>query len=138
MFRSLRTVLFYGALVACPLAGLAQDTTVSRGRYLVNEMAKCGDCHTPRLPTGAPDMSRFLKGTALSFQPIHPVPGWAAASTDLTATSPLWKSWGEKGMIQFFLSGHTPDGKMAAPPMPVYTLTRGDATAIVNYLKSLK
>src|SRR5262245_40508285 len=41
-------------------AGMAAQ--VARGDYLVNHIAACGDCHTPRLPTGAPDMDKFLSG----------------------------------------------------------------------------
>ena len=140
MFLFARRAVLLGAILACPFAVYAQGTSaeVSRGKYLVNQMGKCGDCHTPKLPTGAPDMSRFLKGTVLPFQPVHPVPGWAASSPDVTSTSPLWKAWGEKGMVEFFVTGHAPDGKQPAPPMPAYTLTRPDATAIAAYLHSLQ
>jgi mono/diheme cytochrome c family protein len=140
MLRLSSRAFVWGAFLACPLAvfGQGNSAEVSRGRYLVNQVAKCGDCHTPKLPTGAPDMSKFLKGTVLPFQPTHPVPGWANASPDLTSTSPLWKGWDEKGMVAFFTTGHTPSGKEPAPPMPSYTLTKQDATAIAAYLHSLK
>jgi mono/diheme cytochrome c family protein len=126
-------------LAAAPAIGHAQDNPalVKRGSYLVNQIAKCGDCHTPRTATGMPDKSRSLKGTPLAFRPVAPVPGWASASPDLTAGGSLWKTWGEKGMVQFFTTGKTPDGKPAAPPMPSYTLDSQDARAIVAYLQSL-
>jgi mono/diheme cytochrome c family protein len=120
-----------------PAAFSQNNAAVKRGSYIVRQVGKCGDCHTPHLPTGAPDTARWLKGSQLGFQPIHPIPGWAAVAPDLTATSALWKSWGEKGMVRFFTTGLTPDGKMLGPPMPSYTLTDEDARAIVAYLKSL-
>ena len=35
-----------------------------RGRYLVDNVIACGDCHTPRTMTGAPDMTKYLAGNA--------------------------------------------------------------------------
>ena len=35
-----------------------------RGRYLVDSVIACGDCHTPRTATGAPDMTKYLAGNA--------------------------------------------------------------------------
>jgi mono/diheme cytochrome c family protein len=115
----------------------AQSGDVARGSYLVNQMGKCGDCHTPKGAHGVPDKARWLKGSPLGFQPLAPVPGWASAAPDLTASSALWKSWGEKGLVEFFVTGKTPDGKMPGPPMPQYTLKPEDARAIVAYLKTL-
>jgi mono/diheme cytochrome c family protein len=138
MRRLLLSVFLCGLFFICPLAGFPQSDThaVTRGRYLVNEMGKCGDCHTPRT-AGLPDKTRWLKGSPLGFKPIGAIPGWADAAPDLTATGPLWRSWGEKRLIQFFTQGIAPDGKPAGPPMPQYTLTDQDARAIVAYLKSL-
>jgi mono/diheme cytochrome c family protein len=99
-------------------------------------MGKCGDCHTPRT-AGLPDKTRWLKGAPLGFKPLGPIPGWAAVAPDLTSTSPLWKSWAEKGLLQFLIKGLAPNGKPAGPPMPQYTVTDQDARAIVEYLKSL-
>jgi mono/diheme cytochrome c family protein len=138
MHRILVTVFLCGVFFVCPLAGFSQADTeaVKRGRYLVNEVGKCADCHTPHV-AGRPDKTRWLKGSPLGVKPIAPVPGWADAAPDLTATGPLWKSWGEEGLVQFFIKGAAPGGKPAGPPMPAYTLRDQDARAIVQYLKSL-
>ena len=42
--------------------GAAAETAVDRGHYLVNTVAACGRCHTPRLPGGIPDPARELAG----------------------------------------------------------------------------
>jgi mono/diheme cytochrome c family protein len=138
MHRILLTVFFCGMFFICPLASFPQADTqvVKRGSYLVNEVGHCEDCHTPQT-AGRPDKTRWLKGSPLGVQPIAHVPGWAATAPDLTATGPLWKNWGEEGLVQFFIKGVGPDGKPAAPPMPAYTLRDQDARAIVQYLKSL-
>jgi mono/diheme cytochrome c family protein len=138
MLRILLSVFLCGVFFACPLASFPQTDieAVKRGRYLVNEVGHCEDCHTPRT-AGLPDKTRWLKGSPLGVRPIAPVPGWATTAPDLTATGPLWKSWGQESLVQFFIKGAGPDGKPAAPPMPAYTLREQDARAIVQFLKSL-
>src|SRR5436190_1914705 len=44
-------------------SGLMSDP-VARGAYLVNHVAACGDCHTPRNADGSFDESRALSGVA--------------------------------------------------------------------------
>lgn len=60
-FRAWR-VLFAGSTRApetAPRGG------VERGRYLVDHVSICGDCHTPRTRFGALDAAMYLAGTAL-------------------------------------------------------------------------
>jgi len=42
--------------------GGTEDGLVARGDYLVNHVAACGDCHTPRDEMGAPQLDKFLSG----------------------------------------------------------------------------
>jgi mono/diheme cytochrome c family protein len=116
----------------------AQDGQVARGRYLVENVAICGDCHTPMLPTGQPDQSRLLKGAALAFQPIHPIPRWSGNAPDLTPRGALWKAWGENGVRKSLQTGLDPSGHPPDPPMPSYRFSAQDAEAIVAYLKTLR
>ena len=118
--------------------GLAQSDKVARGKYLVEEVAKCGDCHTPKTSEGALDREKWLKGTTLDFQPMQPVKGWHKTSPDLTPGSRLWQRWAEAGLVKFLSTGLGPSGKSADPPMPMYKMTQEDAEAVVGYLKSLK
>jgi hypothetical protein len=68
--------MFTLMLVFAPLVH-DRDGQAARGRYLVENVAMCGDCHTPVLPTGQQDQLRFLMGAALAFQSIHPIPEWS-------------------------------------------------------------
>ena len=131
----LRVGLFLVALLSL---NAGQMTKLDRGRYLVEEVAKCGDCHTPKGPDGQLDRSRWLKGAVLDFQPIEAVKGWHKTSPDLTRQSRLWMKWGERAFLTFLTTGLGPSGKPADPPMPVYKLRPDDAEAIIDYLKSLK
>lgn len=139
MSRLISIVLVSGLFLGFVGTALpANPNSIERGRYLAVEIGKCGDCHTPHLSSGGPDQHRLMKGSVIGVKPLAPIPGWATAAPDLTATSFLWKSWGEDALKQFFVTGHGPNGKIAAPPMPTYTLTDEDAQALVDYLKSLK
>jgi mono/diheme cytochrome c family protein len=124
------------ALLAAPPAVRAQPAE-ERGKYLVEEIAKCGACHTPMVD-GKLDATKHLKGAVLAFQPIGEVAGWHKTSPDLTPGSRLWQRWGEKGLTNFLVTGKGPSGNAADPPMPAYKMKQEDAEAVVQYLKSLK
>lgn len=130
-----------GALAALFLSALAvaaDDAKIERGRYLVEEVGKCQECHTPRNEKGELDKAKWLKGTELDFQATKPVEGWHSRSPDLTGGSRLFQRWNDDGMVKFLTTGKNPRGNKAGPPMPTYTMKQDDAEAIVAYLKSLK
>lgn len=114
-------------LVCGVLAMAAESGAVEYGKQLVSEVAKCGDCHTPRKATGEFDTSNWLKGARLPN-----------ASPDLTRSGHLFRQWGEQGMVKFLETGLDPAGHAAASHMPAYKLRPHDATAIAAYLKTLK
>jgi mono/diheme cytochrome c family protein len=120
-------------------AGLlfAQDN-LQRGKYLVEEVAKCQMCHTARDESGEYVKDKWLKGAPLDFTPTKEVKGWHKAAPDLTSTSRLFTRWKEEGLVNFLVTGKGPSGNKAGPPMPTYNLTKEDARAVVDYLKSLK
>src|SRR5574340_610171 len=108
---------------------------VERGRYLVENVGMCQDCHTPMGPAGL-DRARWLKGSLLGFQPTQPIPGFVKLAPDITPAGLLWRSWGEKGIVNFLQTGVAPNGSKANPPMPEYKLSAADAAAVAAYLKT--
>lgn len=115
----------------------AADDPVARGKYLVEEVGKCQACHTPLTETGEFDKANWLKGGPLSFAPAKEMKTWHKTAPNITSSSPLFTRWGEKGLVNFLVTGKNPRGGAADPPMPTYTLKQEDAEAIVAYLKSL-
>ncbi len=113
------------------------ESPQERGKYLVEEVARCGACHTPLGAEGQPDRSKWLKGGPLPFQPAKPVEEWHAAAPDLTSSGRLFQRWGQKGLVTFLETGRGPSGNRADPPMPLYRLRPEDAEAVVAYLKTL-
>ena len=116
---------------------IGAETPVERGKYLAEEVAKCGECHTP-VVDGKPDSTKVMKGAVLAVQPIEPIAGWHKTSPDLTPAGRLWSRWKEEGMRKYLETGVGPNGKPADAPMPAYKLKPEDADAIVQYLKSLE
>lgn len=119
-------------------SAFGQDDKAARGKYLAEEVARCQDCHTPRLMTGEQVRSAWFKGATLDFAPVAPIAGWHQKTPDITSTSALWARWGDDGMVAFLETGKNPRGSKAGLPMPSYNMSHDDATAIVAFLKSLK
>jgi len=140
----MRTMRYTGLVLTAAVLTLAaagrlsaQDANLQRGKYLVEEVARCQDCHTPKTESGEPDKSKWLKGGKLIVAPLTPIPRWHATAPDLTSTSALWQRWGDEGLTKFLETASNPRGGKADVPMPAYTLKHEDAVAIVTYLKSL-
>src|SRR5580704_6467618 len=114
-------------LLAMTLTMFGQDAKVERGRYLVEEVARCQECHTPKMENGEFNRSQWLKGATLIGVPSTPVPDWHQKSPDITSTSTLWQRWGQDGMATFLETAKNPRGGKAGLPMPAYNLKPEDA-----------
>ena len=64
---------------------------VERGMTLVNEVARCGGCHTPQDGRWKPDLAKALKGA----------PNANPAPPDITSSGRLWATWKEEGSTVF-------------------------------------
>lgn len=136
----MRSRLFLSIIATCVLTipAVTQTATkpsanIARGKYLVNNIGMCSDCHTPMDKKGNPIKGRFLQGAALTFKSIVDVPSWIPVAPGIAGLT-----WTDEQAIEFFTTGKRPDGTMAAPPMPPLRLNKVDAAAITAYLKSLK
>ena len=115
-------------------AGPAGDTTlVGRGQYIVEGVAVCGNCHTPRRPNGELDRSRWLAGASVPYQPVRPTSDWPTVAPRLAGLPPTSNA----GMVTLLTTGVWVTGQPLRDPMPKFHMTRADAEAVVAYLKSL-
>jgi mono/diheme cytochrome c family protein len=114
---------------------------LERGRYLVDNVGACGDCHTPRLPSGAPDMARYLAGNSCFADAVPGDPQVGCLATrNLTHHETGLKNRSDREIKDMFLEGLRPDGKALLPMMPYYVLgnmSDQDADAIVAYLRTV-
>jgi len=111
--------------------GQVSSAKVQRGKYLVVEVARCGDCHTPMNDKDEPTTEKWMQGTVVMFKPTITMP-WADTSANLVGLP----GWSTQDAVSFFMTGKY-KGQGPKPPMPDYHLTRRDAEAVVAYLKSL-
>jgi hypothetical protein len=106
---------------------------VEHGKYLVEKIGMCGDCHTAHDEKGEPIKEQWLTGTTLPFKPTIPMPVWADKSVNIAGLP----GWEKDAAIKFLMTGIAYNGLPARPPMPQYRYNQQDAEAIVAYLKSL-
>jgi len=133
MLRSL------GLSLACGwVCVAAQLDAVSYGRYLVDVVGKCGECHTPVEADGESVRNTNLRGAALGVSPICDKKNAAKLAPDLTPSGRLFSKWGERQLVKYLETGFDPQGATAQCPMPAYKLRPHDAEAIVTYLKTLR
>jgi mono/diheme cytochrome c family protein len=125
--------LFLSLALILSMAGSAPPSKLERGKYLVDHVAMCGDCHTPRNEKGEFIPEKYLKGTPLSFKPTAPVPGWADKAPNIAGLP----GWEEKDAIKFLMTGLAYNDLPGRPPMPQFRLNQEDAPAVVTYLRSL-
>ena len=115
---------------ARPAATAAQ---IERGRYLVEEVAKCGECHSPRDAQGQLDRHAWLTGAPIWIMPVKPIPNWATRAPALAGFPSLTEEQGERVLEK----GIGPEGETLRPPMHIYHMNPDDAKAIIAYLQSL-
>jgi mono/diheme cytochrome c family protein len=106
---------------------------VARGKYLVEGVAGCADCHTPRDKNGELDHTRWLQGAPVFFQPAQPVPGWPLVAPRLAGLPP----GSDQAILTLLTTGNWTTGKPPRQPMPRFRMTQSDAEAVLAYLKSL-
>ncbi|HEX6795193.1 MAG TPA: cytochrome c [Casimicrobiaceae bacterium] len=109
-----------------------QSAEWNRGAYLVEGLAHCGACHTPRNVAGAEKKrARFEGGEA---------EGWHAPGLLAASQAPV--EWTGDALYRYLRDGFDADHGLAAGPMaPVVdglsSVPEADVRAIVTYLTSL-
>lgn len=105
---------------------------LERGRYLVEALGHCAQCHTPRRVTGHLDRSQWMRGA--------PNPSGKGRIPSIHPDELTWSA----GDIAYYLeSGFTPDfdsagGSMTHVVRNLAKLPAEDRDAIAAYLKALK
>ena len=109
------------------------NATFARGKYIVTEVAKCGNCHTPRLQNGEIDYNRWLAGGPVPYIPAQPQSDWPLLCPRIGGLPPA----SDAQMITLLTTGIWTTGKPLRSPMPEFHMTRADAEAVLAYLKSI-
>jgi mono/diheme cytochrome c family protein len=114
------------------VADSKHDAEWNRGAYLVQALAHCSDCHTPRNIAQGPETQHLLAGAAIS--------GWYAPDISNDGGSTL-NRWSADQLAKFFKSGKLPGNVTAVGPMSeavhdsLRFLKDSDLEAMAVYLK---
>ena len=132
-------IAFWGGVLLLALTRAAPaETLFERGAYLVNTVAACGRCHTPRLAEGKPDPAMELAG---GFAFADPAIGHIVGPNLTPDRETGLGKWSEEQIVTALRYGTRPDGTVIGPPMPVDTyrgMSDRDLAAIAKYLHTMK
>jgi mono/diheme cytochrome c family protein len=112
-----------------------QSAEWNRGAYLVDALAHCGECHTPRDPLFQALNNRSKFAGAVTG-------GWRAYNITSEPTSGVG-SWSEAALAHYLSTGHAEGRGTAAGPMgeavdlSLVHLTGEDIAAMVAYLRTV-
>jgi len=109
----------------------APTPVVARGRYIVEAMAHCGECHTARNLLGGLQKSSWLAGA--------PLPDGPGRVPNIT---PAKLTWSAADIAAYLITGFTPDFDVVGGPMAhvvanMAKLPVSDVAAVVAYLKTV-
>ena len=130
---SVRTGLWAWRLLYFDPADDSLDTA-TRGGYLANALAHCGECHTPRNRFGALRRTKAMAGARL---------GDGDVAGNLTPDPETGLDWGAVDLRFFLQTGLTPDGDAAGGAMALVVehstgkMTPEDLDALVAWLQDL-
>lgn len=106
--------------------------SVMHGQYLVEHVAMCVECHSPRDESGAIIRASAFMGAPLPFSTPA---GWA---TRAPRNHGLPGYTDEQAMRLLTAGAIGRDGRQLQPPMPRFRMTQQDAADVIAFLRSLK
>jgi mono/diheme cytochrome c family protein len=135
IFAAPQTAQPKAAAPAKPAAKAAAPSqgAVDHGKYLVDNVAMCSECHTPRDEKGNLDNSHYLQGAQIWITPVVPMINWGNRAPALAGL----EGFTDDQMAVVLERGIGPNGIPIQPPMHIYHMNHEDAQAIIAYLKSL-
>ena len=126
-------ILFFGPLVSAQ----DSDELLQRGTYLMESIAACGNCHTPKRSDGTPIENLHLAGGFVIEEP-----GFKAYAPNITMDEATGiGTWSDEEIMRAIREGFRPDGTIIGPPMPTpwyRDISDTDVRAIIAYLRSVE
>jgi mono/diheme cytochrome c family protein len=129
----MRSAVALLALIAAPVVA-QQNATLERGKYLMDSIVACGNCHVQR-DKGKPLPEKGLSGGMVFDE--EPFKAYAPNITPDPETG-IGK-WSEAQLATAIREGIRPDGSVIGPPMPIMFyrgMADDDLKAIVAYLRA--
>lgn len=112
---------------APPLTG-----NIARGRYLVERVAMCGECHSTRDQAGVIVSDTFLMGGAMPAQ-VPWVADWPVQVPRIAGLP----GYSDVEALHLLMDGAIKrNGIQARAPMPRFRMTRDDAADVIAFLRT--
>jgi mono/diheme cytochrome c family protein len=120
---------------AASIAQAQATGSIERGKYLMESVVACGNCHFQRGPQGQPLFDKGLSGGMLFDEP--PFQAYAPNITPDAKTG-IGK-WTDAQLAKAIREGVRPDKTIIGPPMPIgfyRNMSDQDLAAIIAYLRA--
>ncbi len=115
-------------------AAAGANGPVQRGEYIVNSVAQCVQCHTPRSVGGDLDRLRLLQGAPIPVASPWPNQRWAVRAPHIAGLP----GFRDEDVVSLLTRGSRLDGRVPQAPMPQFHMNGQDAEAVIAYLRSLR
>jgi mono/diheme cytochrome c family protein len=132
--------LLVAVLTASSLASISPapaQPSIEHGRYLVDAILGCADCHSPKGPDKRPAFGQEFSGGSKAYN----TDAYSVTASNLTPDKETGLGdWTANDLKLLFKEGVRPDGVPVAPIMPVNfykAITDEDIESIASYLKTL-
>ncbi|NGM86256.1 cytochrome c [Parapusillimonas sp. SGNA-6] len=133
--RFRRVAWLVAALPVGIAMGQSNEQVLARGKYLMDGVVACANCHMPRGDKGQPLFDKGLSG-GMPFNEAM-FDAYAPNITPDVATG--IGAWSDAQLAKAIREGIRPDGSVIGPPMPIQFyrhLSDDDLAAIIAYLKA--
>lgn len=119
----------------CFVSNSQAETQLERGRYIVEVIAACGNCHSSAGPNTPNDPMHLAGGFPIDEPGMYAVPPNITQDVETGIGS-----FTDADIIKVIREGVRPDGRVLGPPMPfgLYrNISDQDVAAIVAYLRTV-
>jgi len=128
----------WGPPINQPVSAPPRSDTIAYGAYLAGPLGHCLDCHTPRLPNGAPDLANRAGAGGFHLEG----PWGEVVSANITPDKETGiGTWTDAQIKRAITQGNRADGSPLSPPMGFgfyKNINEKDLDAIVAYFRSLR
>ena len=117
-----------------PQAAASRATgNLEHGRYLVEQVVMCYECHSSRDPQGT-----IIPGTKFKGGPMPVRPTWSGDWPIQIPRIAGLPGYDDDAAMRLLTQGAIRwDGKQLRPPMPKFRMSPQDAADVIAYLRSL-
>lgn len=131
------SILLSLALSFLPVNSFAQEPLAereARGEYLTHHVAMCIICHSPRDARGQVIQQRAFQGGDIPLASPYEGEDWAFEAPNIAGGATLSRD----ELVELLMTGEDSTGWSPRPPMPPFRMSKEDATAVADYLRSLE